>query len=198
MTGHEALTKLFADPKKFLKQHRLKVTAHFTATAGDATWLFNDSVSYGGHASFEINNGPKPVNGDPVSLGVFGVRVYSYGEIDRTALPAVALPSSGPSIMATAMLTGCTVVMQERADGDGPFIAHIQPNPGQTGEQVEDALQGARFSHSDHKTKLYGRHEYPGTLSATVIAVRDGSTWTLYAQSFGNHEIHDVKVYSLA
>ena len=86
MTGHEALTKLFADPKKFLKQHRLKVTAHFTATVGDAAWLYNDSVSYGGRASFEINNGPKPVNGDPVSLGVFGVRVYSYGQIDRTAL----------------------------------------------------------------------------------------------------------------
>jgi hypothetical protein len=200
MTGQEALNKLLENPKKFLEKHRLKVTAHFADTQQEMVWLYNDGQNYGGHDSFDMANGAKPEHGHPVSLAVFGVRVYDYANIVSTALPAVPLPASGagPGFMATVMLTGCTVVMQERAGGIGPFVAHILPATGQSGAQLEDALHDAKFTGSTHATKLYGRHQYPGTLSATTIALRDGSSWFLYTQSFGNNEIHEVKKYSLA
>jgi hypothetical protein len=199
MTGQEALAALIADPKKFLKKHRLRVTALFTTSQQEVVWLYNDGQNFGGHDSFSIAS-DNPGTGHPTPVDVLGVRVYSFSDVNPTALPAATLPAAGagPGLMATVMLTGCAVVTQDRRSGSGPFVAHIQPDAGQSGEQLEDALQGAHFAGSTHSTKVYGRRDYPHPQRATAIALREGTTWNLFTQAFGDHQIDEVKKFTLS
>lgn len=199
MTGQEALAALLAAPMPFLHVHRLRITALFDPSGPDQVWLFNDNQHFGGHDSFSID-AANPGIGDPTPLAVFGVKVFDFAAINPAALPPAHLPppGAGPGFMATVLLTGCSVVMQPLSAGSGPFVAHVQPDGGQTGQQLQAALQGARFAGSAHPTGVYGRLNYPQPQRATVIALRAGTHWTLYAQAFGALSIDTVQSVSLS
>lgn len=197
MTGHEALALLRANPLGFLGTHRLRITALFDPTGPDQVWLFNDQEHFGGHDSFSMQSSD-PGYGGPAQLTVLGVAVLDFAAVDPTALPPALLPAAGLDFMATVMLTGCAVVTQPLVAGSGPFVAHIRPSPGQTGEQLQVALQAARFAGSAHATGVYGRLNYPQPQRATVIGLRDGTHWTLYAQAFGAASIDAVQSFQLS
>jgi hypothetical protein len=197
MTGQQALDALRAAPVPFLQTHRLVITALFDPTGPDQVWLYNDNQHFGGHDSFSMASGD-PGIGAPVQLAVFGVQVLPFAAVNPAALPAAQLPAVGADFMATALLTGCAVVMQPLILGSGPFVAHIQPDIGQTGEQLQAQLQGARFAGSAHATGVYGRLNYPQPQRATVIGLRDGAHWTLYAQAFGALSIANVQSFPLS
>jgi len=102
---------------------------------------------------------------------------------------------TGPSVMVTGQLTGCSFVMRETANG--LEVAHVSPGPGQTGQQLHTAL-------ADTHPNVYGAAGTSGNYdsqdrSVTVVGVRANGKWRIFAQkqvraalAQGNKEIKSV------
>ena len=90
------------------------------------------------------------------------------------------LPQSGPDIMLTAKLTGCTFVA--RRVGQVTEVAHLQPED-ENGVELHQRMQDAGH-------RAYGRLRYDlDSRSINVIGVRRGAQWEIYAQKIEKHQL---------
>lgn len=90
------------------------------------------------------------------------------------------LDGTGPAVMVTGQLSGCSFVMQPAGAGQ-VNVAHVQPQ-GQTGA----ALQGT-LANGLANAQVYGAAGTTGNYDsadrvASVIGVRIGGQWRIYAQ----------------
>ena len=94
------------------------------------------------------------------------------------------LDNTGPDIMLTAKLTGCTFVARPAANGvaGAVDITHMMPNQ-ETGLQLNQRM-------NTHGQKAWGRLKYDiDTRSVNIIGVRVGGHWKIYAQKVEKHAL---------
>jgi hypothetical protein len=218
--GGEALAALLHNPpngtRTFLQTHFVRTIVDLAGRPNGAverTIIYSPPVSFagpGGAASFEIHaeNVDAPLGSGPFPFFPIGLCVtFPDGELNLLQLPGVTLPphGGGPQILVTPTLTGCCLIYQRRSAEYqcGPFLLHMQPNPGESREGLQQRLRAAnpRFAGGhDQPVGLYGGEEYPGTQSANALAVRGDAGWTLLVQrysTFPARQILDVDVIPL-
>jgi len=88
-------------------------------------------------------------------------------------------------IMVTVQLSGCSFLW--RTQNGVLECAHLQPTGGLTGPQLQAQLTG-------HGANVYGRDDYGEGRVVTIVGVKRGSDWRIYAQKFrvGTSEILSV------
>lgn len=91
------------------------------------------------------------------------------------------LDGTGPAIMVTGQLSGCSFVMLPAGAGQ-VNVAHVQPQGGQTGAALQGTLASAMAN-----AQVYGAAGTRGNYDsadrvASVIGVRVGGQWRIYAQ----------------
>lgn len=100
---------------------------------------------------------------------------------DVTNMPHYVLDGTGDGLMVTGQLTGCC--FSWIVSGNDLWCTHVQPKDGISSAELQVELRhGGRFAAAP-TTPLhtFGRPEYPSGF-ASVIGVRSGGTWSLYAQ----------------
>ena len=99
-----------------------------------------------------------------------------------TAMPYYCLDATGDGIMVTGELSNC--VFCWAVQGADLWCIHVQPVGGITPVALQLALStNGRFAAAPHAPlATFGRGQYP-TGRASVIGVRSGGTWSLYAQT---------------
>lgn len=108
-----------------------------------------------------------------------------YGSLDlngiTTAMPYYALDATGEGVMVTGELSNCCFAwIQQGAD---LWCIHVQPVGGITPTNLQTELSTTGRFAAAPATALstFGRNDYPGG-RASVIGVREGGVWNLYAQ----------------
>jgi hypothetical protein len=103
--------------------------------------------------------------------------------------------ASGPNVMVTGQLSGCSFVINPSADG-GIYVAHIKP-VGQTGAQL-----AAILTHTYPQAFVYGASAEHGYYDSddrvvSIIGIRDGgNAWSIYAQK-QDAETRDYRILSV-
>ena len=138
-----------------------------------------DAVSI---SNFDPNAGPAGPAGAPV-VPVATIQVGTHWIATSFHPPgaaAAAFPwytlTAGSVLMLTQRLTGCSFVIDPA--GGGPRVAHIMPDPAETGAQLRArlvTLLGAGVT-------IYGRGEYSEDREATIAGVHNGHEWRIYVQ----------------
>jgi hypothetical protein len=98
------------------------------------------------------------------------------------------LAGTGPDLMVTGQLSGCSFAIRDNGNGSMD-VAHIRPNAQLTSEILQSTLQRTGAWHI-----VYGREDYSSQRRASIIGVRVGIQWQIYAQKQdGTTEDYRVK-----
>lgn len=113
------------------------------------------------------------------------------------AIDVLTLDHSGPGLLFTGSLTGCSVAMQNLGN-NRVAIAHVRPNSDMPDVAQGGMLDGAGVNTILSKsgwTAVYGRHNYADNRQATVVGVRRGGHWQIYAQKqeYGGHGAGSIR-----
>ncbi len=109
-----------------------------------------------------------------------------YGCLDLhgnvTAMPYYQLDATGDGLMVTGELSNCCFTWA--VQGADLWCIHVQPVGGITPIALQTAIAGTgRFAAAPHTPlATFGRNDYP-VGRASVIGVRQGGSWNLYAQT---------------
>jgi hypothetical protein len=188
----DALFDLEVHPRKFLKRYAVACDeiigqpsgtyqAYFyTSGGGDALrpgrYLRTKNMHKSDAYRFCLLNPPlgKPNNSYQV------VTVHYVGMVPATAATTFGgiawkpLPPTA-NIMVTVQLSGCTFLW--RTQNGVLECAHLQPTGGLTGPTLQNQLQG-------NGADVYGRNDYGEGRVVTIVGVRRGAGWKIYAQKF--------------
>ncbi len=178
----DALARLLQNPEGFIRKHPIVNTFDCAAHGQTRAYIRNDSAD--AHRpgsvlgtlrlhkteSFNIemisganaNGHAFPVHGVYTSLSGGGPVWYT-------------LDGSGPAIMLTAKLTGCTFIATG-GTGNAVLVTHLQPQQGlETGLQLNTRMKNVGST--------YGQLRYDlDTRSINVIGVRSANVWSIWAQ----------------
>lgn len=104
-------------------------------------------------------------------------------------LNGYTLDGTGPGIMVTGMLNGCSFITKANGAKTSVACAHVRPAAGTLGETLNvNAINGAQFQGNAGNVTVYGRMNYPQTptapRSSTVLGVRKAGVWSIYQQQF--------------
>ncbi len=199
-----ALGKLRNNPEGFLRSYYLQVERAMNVN-GIAQYLLGatGTVLMGGQIQFDRT--PRPgrilgglhthnsknfrftrvagaVVGGSVTTLVWHVDVQQANAINVGQIAPVPVSRAGPDIMVTTLLNGCSFVCE--AVGPNVLMAHIQPT-GTSSPALEAQLHatGALVGGGPPGTlSVFGGHQYNAYEDATVIGVRHGQNWHLFAQ----------------
>lgn len=199
MTPTTALYHLTQFPRRHLAD------ALYSIVGGPLNQTYNFFIgTYQGHElRFGNANYAFYVSTAPVSMEASGRiqrqlhsfrMIQNHEALDITAIPFYTLDGGGPDIVVTGSLTGCSIVALRHAGT--LLVAHIRPmrNIVRGGVQTHTNVSGltletelsnhGRFAgHPGSALTVYGASRYPSH-RATVVGVRKGAEWRLYAQSF--------------
>jgi hypothetical protein len=109
-----------------------------------------------------------------------------YGCLDLlgnvTAMPYYQLDAAGDGLMVTGELSNCCFTWT--AQGADLWCIHVQPVGGITPVALQNAIHmNGRFAAAPNSPlSTFGRNDYPAG-RASVIGVRQGGSWNLYAQT---------------
>lgn len=218
LTPTQALTQLRAHPTSFLRKYPLSVYGNATTASGVRQLYIMD----GGF----MDNGVQHRRPDSI-LGTlkmrnvnqtFTVALQNLGEPQTQQFAAnwlkmspwqnpndiynisiLTLDGTGPNLMFTAVLSGCSVAVQRGTHGS-LRVAHVQPNISipNTNQQMQLDGQGVhRVLAKSGWSAVYGRNDYGHGNHTVIVGVRKTSGWKIYAQrqsgngGFGN--IRSVK-----
>lgn len=189
-----ALSRLLADPRAFLSKHPIVNTFDCAAHGQKGAYLTNDRAD-------AKRPGSRLGTLNMHTTESFGLTSYNdanlYGHqfqvhgvyTSRSREPQwYTLDLTGPAIMLTAKLTGCTFVARAGA-GNTIEVTHMQPHH-ETGDALNRRMRG-------HGNKAYGRLKYDyNSRSVNVIGVRRNGRWKIYAQKLvkNGHEPRIVSV----
>ncbi len=101
-----------------------------------------------------------------------------------------ALPATGPDIMLTAKLTGCTFVARPTTRPGEVEVTHLQPNQ-ETGLHLNERMRV-------EGREAYGRLDYNyESRSINVIGVRSRRGWEIYTQKLEKERLAIRSVHRL-
>jgi hypothetical protein len=207
------LAYLIADPDEFLTSYTMLESGMdesrtftfyaYSEASNQTAGVISDIAA---RKRFRITNVPVPGNLGQETVQSFNVRMvkrtepFTIGDIESAYLPL------GPEFMTTGMLSGCCfVVYTER--GSNPYVAHIQPRTGQTGDLLKPDIDNN--GHFDarllDRVKTFGLGDYGTQVGgawagyAMVIGVYRMGAWEIYGQDLGRSNIGPpVKVVRIA
>ena len=177
-----ALDKLRADPRSFLQKYPIQSNFDPHLDGQARVYIFNGA---GGQRPGSILKTQRmhtaesftiqPLPGQAGEGHPFWVSGLSTGQ-SSVAPVWLHLDGTGPDIMLTAKLTGCTFVARPVAGHPGDVeVFHQQPHL-ETGIALNTRLDVAG-------QQAYGRLKYDiDVRSINVIGVRRGGAWKIYAQ----------------
>jgi hypothetical protein len=177
-----ALTQLLHGPEAFIRKHPIVNTFDCAAHGPTNAYIRNDSADAQRPGSIlgtkrlhktesfniELISG---ANANGFAFPVHGV----YTSLSGGGPVWYTLNASGPAIMLTAKLTGCTFIATG-GTGNAVLVTHLQPQQGlETGLQLNTRMKNVGST--------YGQLRYDlDTRSINVIGVRSGNTWSIWAQ----------------
>ena len=179
-----ALQKLKANPAQFLRKYPIRnifdcansgtTNAHLLNVLGEdasrpgsirRTGRMHDTEG------FLIQN-KLGMNGEGHAFQTHGV----YTGQSSAAPVWYQLDGTGPAIMLTAKLTGCTFVARAGAAAGSVEVTHLQPDQ-ENGIQLNTRMKGITGQ------KVYGRLKYDiDKRCINIIGVRVGNKWKVFAQ----------------
>ncbi len=120
------------------------------------------------------------------------------GAYEDTATTHHVLPTDGPTIMVTTMLSGCTFGIGSNAGG-ARLVSHVRPPEGRRDNQarllLDQTIRGGFQGGGRLKVSVMSSLDERGT----VVGIRTGDAWTFYAQQFsyvgGVGVVNSVQVY---
>jgi hypothetical protein len=136
--------------------------------------------------NFKFARSGTSVVGNTVNLMAWHVDVVGSATVPVGAIPSLAVSrGGGPNIVLTTLLNGCSFVCEARVHD--VLMAHVQPTGGTSAAQLETnitnngALVGGAGAGA--VTVFGGGVSYTAANSdVTIIGVRQGVAWELYAQ----------------
>jgi hypothetical protein len=189
-----AYAALVAHPRAFLRRYGVTITAdpgvsgiynYYLKNAGAAQRPGRVLRTLRMHATerFRIDRQNTPGSHPFQAYSIQMVPSNAPGAIVLYQLPAAA----GPNIMVTGGLSGCSFLINDLGGG-AVECAHLEPH-GETGVQLNNRLIGPPHAFD----VVYGRNSYGHTQnnvaglydrSVSVIGVRAGGAWRIYAQKY--------------
>lgn len=177
-----ALANLQQNPENFLKRHPLVNTFDCTAHGLTNCYIRNDRTdarrpgsvmgTHNFHSAESFNlEMVGPANAYGHSFPVHGVHMTQ-----SSAGPNwYAMDNTGPAIMLTAKLTGCTFIVRAGATPGSIEATHLQPHQ-ESGLALDQRMQiGGQAA--------YGRLKYDfAKRVVNVIGVRSGGVWRVWVQ----------------
>lgn len=135
--------------------------------------------------NFKFSPNQQDITGESAQLMVWHVDVASSANINIGAIPSLPVSrNGGPDIVVTTLLNGCTFACEPTANAVN--MAHIQPTGGATAASLEtDVLNnGSVGGGGVPATNVFGgeRCYTAASNDVTIIGVRNGAQWQIYAQ----------------
>ena len=195
MRPRDAVLALLRNPEEFLRKHPVVNTFDCRASGVTRAYLRNDrqdalrpgsklgTLHMHRTESFNLEN----VTGRNTYGHEFPVHGIYTGPSNQAPV-WYHLDATGPAMMLTAKLTGCTFVA--RAAGGGTVeVTHLQPTQ-ETGLQLNTRMKTGGNS-------AYGRLRYDYDIrSINVIGVRHGNGWKIWAQKLDKNAT-PIRILSL-
>ena len=149
-----------------------------------------ERIERNGRDSLRVTFDPGVIGPDPQMVQAHSVCMVSsanMGPLNQIA--GYLLDHTGPDLMFTGMLNGCSFVMKATPDRSRVRCAHLRPPPGEAGSALHTAcVNTGAFAGDAGAVTVFGRNSYlppPGLArSATVLGVRRAGAWEIYAQIF--------------
>ena len=187
-----AYNTLVANPAEFLRKYPVRIFGHTGASGTWRYYLLNRSQSKRPGSvlgnlrmhdteSFEIR-----ANGGPMMAVGFGNGEHPFDaqsvhmDVGLPNMGFFRLGAGGSNIMVTGQLSGCSFVMIPAGPGQVD-VAHVKP-AGQDGKALFDNI-----AINNPNAQIYGAAGTKGNYDsddrvASIIGVRAGAGWTIYAQ----------------
>jgi len=177
----DAMMTFFKNPESFLRKHPI-INTFDCAAHGQTTAYFRndraDALRPGSKLGKLHRHTTESFNLESVSgANCYG---YSFPVHGIFTSPSDApsswytLDATGPALMLTAKLTGCTFAAT-KGPGGNTLVTHLQPNH-ETGIELNTRMQGPDRA-------AYGRLKYDFDIrSINIIGVRLANQWQIWAQ----------------
>ncbi len=202
LTAATILADLRANPLTFLRHYKLVIAGGGSkSNSGIATFSFDDkTVTVKGfttglsgmvgktkdrpYIKFSHKSGLADPNPD-VAGGKFNAHYVAMKQIgDDVRTTHYTLPGTGPDLMLTSQLSGCTFGIGSAAKGS-QLVSHIQPNANATASDLHEAVADGLTSGGGKFFERQNGASYENTSNrATVVGVRNSGTWKFYAQIY--------------
>ena len=207
-TPTQALTNLQNDPKFFLMNYHLMIVRTMHTSGPSPYWFggvgyvdLQDKIVYDRTArpgsilgswnkhnskNFKFSPNKQDLVGNPVRVMAWHVDVSQSTKIDIGNIPSLPVSRcGGPSIVLTTLLNGCTFVYEPTEHC--VLMAHVQPTAGTNAEKLEtDIMKDGALANGAGVT---AKHTFGGDQGytaadndVTIIGVRSGQQWRLFAQ----------------
>lgn len=176
MDSRQALSALQADPKGFLRKYTVRVAGH-PSVSGIQQYYIGPRAATPNF--FDINNIPSAA---ATSFMAWSVLMVHYNAVNPGALqPLVVSANGGPDIMVTGLLNGCTFCMLKVQNGVA--MTHVKPTGIDAIKLHTTLTTQGRFQNNPSPFQTFGQaSDYTGTEDATLIGIRKGGIWKVYAQ----------------
>lgn len=219
-TPAQALAKLRTDPDGFLKAYYLLTVRAMRQSGPTQYWfggtgyvdlqgrtVYDRTARPGGvlgnrrmHDSknFKFSPHPGDLVGDPVQLMAWHVEVSPSAAIALAGIPSLPVSRiGGPDIVLTTLLNGCTFVCQPTAHS--VLMAHVQPTGGTSAADLETGIMNtgvlAGGAGAAPKLVFGGSRCYTAASNdVTIIGVRSGRQWRMFAQIHPRNQKHTSRV----
>jgi hypothetical protein len=149
-------------------------------------------VSYprNGRHSFKVSSEQGTLGADALAIDAHSIQMVPHANFPPlNQINGYLLDNTGPDLMVTGMLNGCSFIMKADAQRTSVRCAHLQPIPGAGGGELlnTQCINTAAFAGDAGPVVVFGRNNYPvttGGRSCTVLGVRRRGVWSIYAQQF--------------
>ncbi|MDB6157803.1 MAG: hypothetical protein JWO04_1509 [Gammaproteobacteria bacterium] len=186
-----ALTQLQANLKQFLSKYPIQGIFDPPASGVTNACIMNNIAgqrpgsilrTHNMHATetFRIQSG-YGASGEGLMFPVHGL----FTTAASAAKQWYTLDATGPALLLTAKLTGCTFIARAGAVAGEVDVAHVQPDAHIDGVTLNNTEAGVAAQH------CYGRNSYNiDTRSINVIGIRSAAgVWKIYAQKIEKHAL---------
>ena len=221
-TPTEALSKLQSDPVNFLRDYHVLVV-RAKGQSGPTTYWFGGvgyvhsrgKTFYNRTArpdkilgelwmhdskNFKFATDRRDLVGSPAQVMAWHVDVVGSDSnaIVGNIVPALAVSrNGGPDIVLTTLLNGCTFACDPTPHS--VLMAHVQPKgEGTTGEnlhvRIESGGMQLQGSQGLAGKRTFGRINYTANDDVTIIGVRSGTRWRMFAQVHTRNEKDRTRV----
>lgn len=177
----DAVVRLLQAPELFLRKHPLVNTFDCTAHGQTRAYVRNDRADAQRPGSKLGTYSMKTTESFNLEM-VSGANAYGHAFPVHGIFTSPSsggplwytLDATGPAMMLTAKLTGCTFIATA-GPGGSVQVTHLQPHQ-ESGLALNTRMQGAGRA-------AYGRLRYDfDKRSINIVGVRTGARWTIWAQ----------------
>jgi hypothetical protein len=204
------LNDLVADPETFLRHYFLFIGGGQGTTSGVATFVCElpgntvTGFTTGLSGILGLTKDREKIKFRKVAIPPrtqLGTDEFDAWYIAMTELGSNAqtthfpLPgNSGPDLMLTSQLSGCTVGIGSGTTSGSRLVSHIQPPSGELDEDTLTRMHDDTVNRmTDGFDAVFERANQPGARHygdarnrATVVGVRRGNAWEFWAQEYRN------------